>query len=62
MSVLSFPAVGAAPRPVEADIDNTARGRPPRLESSWSIGRNENCLALTEPAEFEEWVGELQFL
>lgn len=59
MSILSFPAVGAAPEPIAATTDNTAREVYRRLESGWSIGKNEDCFALTEPAEFEEWIGEL---
>jgi hypothetical protein len=51
LSVLSIPGSGAVPKPVEAVRDNTAR------EEEWSIGKNENSLALTEPAEFEEGAG-----
>jgi hypothetical protein len=59
LSVLSIPGSDAVPKSVEAVRDNTAKEEHPSLTSEWSIGKNKNCLALTEPAEFEEWAGEL---
>jgi hypothetical protein len=59
MSDLSFSASGVVPKAVAAPTDNTARERHQRLGSGWSIAKNEHCLVLTEPDEFEDWIGEL---
>jgi hypothetical protein len=55
VSILSFPALGAVPKPAIAATTDEH----PRLRSGWIIGKNENCLALTKPDEFGEWAGEL---